>query len=182
MTLITFVLLATFGILIPVLLSLYTIYQFISDFKGAPYVPTSAKIVDEILKEAKLKKGQIFLELGSGDGRVVRKAVKDFKVNGIGVDINLFLLTFSKLISKIQKIKNIEFRNQDLFKTDLKKVDVLFLFLIPKTLRKIAPKILKDCKKGTLVISHGFKLDELNKYQIKKIDRKHFPTYYYKIE
>ncbi len=168
------------GFLVPVLLGIYTVYQFLAEYKGAPYVPTSAKIVNEILKEANLKKGQIFLELGSGDGRIVRSAVKNYQVKGSAVEINLILLIYSKIISKFQKL-NINFKNADFFKISFKRTDVLFIFLLPKTLKKLSPKILKECKKGCLIISHGFKIEGLSKYQIKVIERKYFPTYYYKI-
>lgn len=182
MLIIVYLLVILLGFLIPVLVAIYTIYQFISDFKGAPYVPTSVKIVAQILKEANLKKGQIFLELGSGDGRIVRTAVKNYQVNGLGVDINLPLIFYSRVAAKLQKLEKIKFLRQDLFKTNLKKTDVLFLFLLPKTLKKIAPKILTECKKNTLIISHGFRLEGLEKYLVKKTDRKYFPTYYYKIK
>lgn len=144
-------------------------------------MPTSAKIIDEILKRAKLKKGQVFLELGSGDGRVVRQAVKSFGVIGRGIDVNYLLILYSRLQAKLAKLENIDFKTQDVFKTDLSKADVIFVFLLPGLLKKLAPKFKNECKKKALIISHGFKIEGMEKELSHKIDRKFFPTYYYKI-
>ncbi|KKQ67324.1 MAG: Methyltransferase type 11 [Candidatus Daviesbacteria bacterium GW2011_GWA2_38_24] len=176
-----FLLLILFGFVFPIVITLYHIFCLVSEFKGAPYVPTSGKIVKEILNKANLKKGQNFIELGSGDGRVVRAAVKNFKVKGLGVDIHVPLIWYSKIISRLQKVPNIEFRIQDFFKTDLSKVDVLFLFLLPNTLKKLREKILKECPKNTLIISHGFQIEGMEKYLESKIHRTLFPTYFYRI-
>lgn len=175
------IILVLFSFLVPIILILYAVYGIMGDFFGAPYVPTNGKFVEEILEEANLKKGQIFIELGSGDGRVVREAVRKHEVKGIGVEIHLLLIWYSRIMSKIQKLKNIEFLQKNFFKVDLKKTDVLFLFLLPKTLIKLKDKILKECKKGTLIISHGFKIEGFERYLIKKQERKLFPTYFYKI-
>lgn len=148
---------------------------------GAPFVPTSAKMIDSILEKAKLKKGQVFIELGSGDGRVVRQAVQKYGVKGVGVELQPILVWYSKLISKLKKLKDISFVTQNLFKTDLKRVDVIFLFLLPKTLEKLREKFITQCKKGTLIISHGFKIKGFDNHLIGKIDRDIFPTYYYRV-
>lgn len=173
--------LVLFCFLVPIILIIYAVYGIWADFLGAPYVPTNGKFVEEILEEAKLKKGQTFVELGSGDGRIIREAVKKYGVKGVGVEIHLLLIWYSRLMSKYQNLKNIEFLQKNFFKVDLKKTDVLFLFLLPKTLTKLKEKILKECKKGTLIISHGFKIEGFEKYLIKKQERKLFPTYFYRI-
>lgn len=174
-------LLLFFGFIIPFGFIFYGAFCIFVDFKGAPFVPTSGKILKEILKEAGLKRGQFFVELGSGDGRVTRLAVEEYGVKGLGVDLHVPLVFYSRLLAKIKGLKNIEFRVQDLYKTDLGKAQVLFLFLLPATLSKLSAKILKECKKGTLVISHGFKIPGFEKYLIRKQDRKIFPTYFYKL-
>lgn len=168
-------------ILVTFLVIAFVTFGLYVDILGAPFVPTSRKVIGEILKKAKLKKGQIFLELGSGDGRIIRSAVKNYQVKGIGIDLHPMLIFYSRLISKFQKIKNISFKRQNLFKTDLSKADVIFLFLLPKTLKRLAPKFILETKKNTLIISHGFKIPEFEKYLTNKIVREIFSTYYYRI-
>lgn len=178
-TFLLYSLLLLLGFVIPLAFSIYGIFCIFVDFRGAPYVPTSSKIVREIIDEAKLRKDQFFVELGSGDGRVTRQAVKRFGVQGLGVDLHLPLIWYSRALAKLQGLKNIEFKIEDLYQTDLSKVEVLFLFLLPKTLGKLNKKILTECKKGTLVISHGFAIPGFEKYLTKKQERKIFPTYFY---
>jgi hypothetical protein len=165
-------------ILIVVLILAFIFTGFITDFLGAPFVPTSSKIIDETLKRANLKKGKVFIELGSGDGRVVREAVRQFKVNGTGIEINPFLLVFSKLIAKLSNV-SVKYESKNLFSVDLSNTDYIFLFLLPRTLKKLGEVNLKKCKKGSLIICHGFKLPGWEEKLVDKIDRKTFPTYFY---
>lgn len=169
-----------FGLFVPLSFIVYSIFSIYVDFKGAPYVPTSSKLIDEILKEANLKRDQVFLELGSGDGRIVREAVKKYQVKGIGVEIHPMLIIYSKIVSGFQKLKNISFKREDLFRTDFSKAGIIFMFLMPKTIIKLKEKFKNECKKSCLVISHGFKIEGWDKYLVKKQSRSLFPTYFYK--
>lgn len=176
-----YLIIITLSLIVVLLLIFFVFFGILTDFLGAPFVPTSSKMIREILDQSNLKKGQIFIELGSGDGRVVRFAVKNYGVSGIGIEFHPLLVWYSNFVSKITGLKNIVFKRQNFFSTDLSKANVLFLFLLPKALKKLRPKILKECKKGTLIISHGFKIEDWNKYLVKKQNRELFPTYYYKI-
>jgi predicted RNA methylase len=149
---------------------------------GAFYVPTSNKIIDEILKNAGLKKGQLFFDLGSGDGRVVRAAVKKYQVRGVGIEINPLLILVSWILAKMEKLNNIEFRRENLFATDIKNADVIFVFLMPETLKSLKSKIINECQKEVLFISHGFVVEGWEKYLQKKISRRDFSTYYYRLK
>lgn len=177
MVLVVLILLLIFTILF----CLYQVISFILDITGAPFVPTSSRVVDEILAGAFLKKGQLFIELGSGDGRVIRKAVQKYDVKGLGVEMNPFLLLFSKILARLQVLNNIQFVRENMYRVNLAEADVIFCFLLPRSMKKLAVNFLGDCMRGTLIISHGFKIPEWEKRLIKKIDRKHFPTYYYRV-
>lgn len=163
------------------LLGIYIVFDTISGFLGAPYVATRGKTVKEILEKAKLKKGQVFLELGSGDGRVVRTAVKKYGVKGIGVEFHPILIWYSRLLAKLFGVSGVEFVRGNFYQTDLSKADVIYMFLLPKTMEKLREKILRECKKGTLLISHGFKIRGLERFLILEIPRKTFSTFYYRI-
>ncbi len=153
-----------------------------SSVMGSPYVPTKKQELLDFLKEAALKKGDIFLELGCGDGRVVRTAVEAYGVKGVGVDINMLLILWAKLKAKLSHTKGIEFRVQNIFKTDASHADVIYLFLMPELIAKLALKLKKEIKKNCVVMSHGFKIAGWDKYIVKTIPHKPFPTYYYKIK
>ncbi len=163
-------------------LAFYVISLIYSWLKGAPYVSTQSKEIDEILKKAHLKEGQLFLELGCGDGRVTKNAVKKYKVYGIGIDINPLLIWYSKIMSYIQGIKNIEFLKKNVIDVDLGKADILYIYLFPQLVEKLQDKILHETKKNVIIISHGFKIRYLSKYLFNIRKGAAFITYYYRIK
>lgn len=161
-------------------ISLYNLSLIYSSFKGSPYVATRKKRVEEILAEAGLKKGKVFMELGSGDGRVVKEAVEKYGVRGIGVDINPLLVFWARFLARKFKDK-IYFVRKNIFDVNLREADYLYLFLMPKLIEKLTPKMEKELRKGTIVISHGFPVKKWTKKLYKKITGVPFITYYYKI-
>jgi hypothetical protein len=163
-------------------MSVYGISLIISSLYGAPYVPTKNKLALEILREVKFKKNGLFIELGSGDGRIVRTAVKRYSVKGTAVDINGLLIIWSKFLSKLDKTySKITFLNKNILKVDLSKADYIYLFLFPALIKKLIPNFDRNLKKGTMIISHGFPIEEYKAKLMKKVDRSTFPTYYYQI-
>lgn len=148
---------------------------------GAPYVPTQKKRLREILEQAKLKPGQIFVELGSGDGRMVRLAACEFKMTGIGVEINPLLIWWSRFLAKRQHIHNAQFIKQNVFKYNLSDANVVYLFLMPQLIIKLVSQFESELKKGSLVISHGFKIPTWEKKLIHEIKSEPFATFYYRV-
>ncbi|VVA44141.1 conserved hypothetical protein [Candidatus Roizmanbacteria bacterium] len=149
---------------------------------GAPYVPTKNKLALDILKEVKFKKNGLFVELGSGDGRIVRTAVKTYSVKGLAVDVNGLLIIWSKFLSKLDgTYPRINFVVKNILAVNLIRADYIYLFLFPAIIKKLVPIFDKELRKGTIIISHGFPISEYKKKLIKKVDRNTFPTYYYKI-
>ena len=147
---------------------------------GSPYVPTRNKVVLDILKKIKFRRGRLFVELGSGDARMIRIAVKKYHLKGLAVDINGLINLWAKLLSKFDNTnKDIIFKTENIFDTNLTKSDYLYLFLMPDLLKKLVPKFDQELKKGTIIISHGFPIKEYKKKLIKQVDRRPFPTYYY---
>lgn len=179
--------LATFFYLLVILLLIlfllfmiiYTIALFYSSYMGAPFVPTRQKELKFILKEAGLKKDKVFLELGCGDGRVVRTAANQYKVIGYGIDINPFIIIFAKFLANIQKI-NCIFLVKNLFEFNYSRADYIYLFLMPNMLKKLVPIFKRDLKKNTIVISHGFKLIGCMSKLYRTIQHEPFPTYFYR--
>ncbi|KKP60180.1 MAG: Methyltransferase type 12 [Candidatus Roizmanbacteria bacterium GW2011_GWA2_34_18] len=161
-------------------MSVYGLSLIYSSFMGSPYVPTRNKVLLDILKEVKFQKGKLFVELGSGDARMIRIAVKKYHLNGLAVDINGLINLWAKILSKLDKTnKDIVYKTENIFDTNLTKADYLYLFLMPDLLKKLVPKFDQELKKGAIIISHGFPIKEYGKKLIKQVDRNPFPTYYY---
>jgi hypothetical protein len=162
-----------------ILLSIFLYYTLFAGLFFAPYLPTSGRDIEAILDFAKLKKGQQFIDLGSGDGKVVIEAVKKYNVNGTGIEINPLLIFFSRLKSRFLKLASIEFLRTDLYSFPLNNAHVVYLFLMPRMMDKMALKVKQECGKGTLIISRGFELPNFKK--IHEIETKPFPTYFYRV-
>ena len=165
-----------------IFMSVYGLSMIFSSLMGAPYVPTKNKLALDILKEVKFKKNGLFVELGSGDGRIVRTAVKTYSVKGLAVDVNGLLIIWSKFLSKLDgTYPRINFVVKNILAVNLIRADYIYLFLFPAIIKKLVPIFDKELRKGTIIISHGFPISEYKKKLIKKVDRNTFPTYYYKI-
>ncbi len=182
MNLVIYLSLMIIEIIILLGVSIYGISLMFSAFKGAPYVPTSKKQIEKILENAHLKKNSNFVELGSGDGRLIRYAVKNYGLRGVGVEINPLLVWWARLLAKREGIAHkVSFMHSDISHYSLNHADYLYLFLMPELIKKITPKLKKELKKGTVILSHGFKLPGYEKNLIHTEPDKAFSTFYYKV-
>ncbi|MCL4375026.1 class I SAM-dependent methyltransferase [Patescibacteria group bacterium] len=163
-------------------LAAYAVSMLYSSLMGAPYVPTKQKEIEAILTYAKLKPGQLFIELGSGDGRVVRTAVKQYQVRGVGIDINPLLNLWAGFLAKRQGVNRplLHFISKNIFAYDYRGADVVYLFLMPKLLKRLLPKLRRELPKHALVVSHGFALADWKPQLHHTIKHEPFPTYFYR--
>lgn len=124
---------------------------------GAPFVPTPMNAVEKMLGLAKLKKGDRIYDIGCGDGRIVYMASKKHEVNATGFELSPFVYLIARVRKFLWKSKaQIRFAN---FKNhNLSDADVIFCYLLPETLSKLEPKLNKELKKGTKIISYAFPL------------------------
>src|SRR5882672_1887149 len=121
------------------------------------YVPTPYEVVDEMLKLAGVKKGDVLYDLGSGDGRIPVTAAKKFGIRAVGIDIDPTRIEEAKENAKKNGVtKLVEFRNEDLFRAKLGDATVVTLYLLPDLNVKLRPKLLTELKPGSRIISHQF--------------------------
>ena len=121
------------------------------------YVPTPHEVVDEMLKLADVKKGDVLYDLGSGDGRIPVAAAKKFGIRAVGIDIDPQRIEEAKENAKKNGVaKLVEFRNEDLFKTRFSEATVVTLYLLPDLNVKLRPLLWAELKPGTRIVSHQF--------------------------
>jgi SAM-dependent methyltransferase len=127
-----------------------------------PYVPTPQEVVDEMLKLAKVQKGDVLYDLGSGDGRIPITAVEDYGVQkAVGIDINPQRIEEANANAKKAGVSDrVQFLNQDLFKSNFGEASVVTLYLLPDINVKLRPQLFKQLKPGTRIVSHDFDMGE----------------------
>jgi SAM-dependent methyltransferase len=122
-----------------------------------PYVPTTEEAVKAMLKLADVKKSDIVYDLGCGDGRIVIAAAKEYGAHGVGIDINPERIQEAEENAKKAGVeKVVRFEEKDLSKADIHEATVVTLFLLEKVNLKLRPKLLRDLKPETRIVSNTF--------------------------
>ena len=121
-----------------------------------PYEPSSEEVVKAMLEIAKVDRNDIVYDLGCGDGRIVITAAQKVGARGVGVDLDPERVKESlENARKANVTDRVEFFQQDLFQTDISKATVVMLYLWPEVNLKLRPKLLRELKAGTRVVSHS---------------------------
>ena len=123
----------------------------------APYVPSSPEVVDRMLTLAKVGPKDVVYDLGCGDGRIPITAATKYGARGVGIDIDpQRVKEATERIQKAQVTDKVKILNQDLFTTDISEATVVTLYLLPSLNLKVLPKLNKELKPGTRIVSHAF--------------------------
>jgi trans-aconitate methyltransferase len=150
--------------------------------QGALFVSTSRRKITALLKAIPMQPGQVLLDLGCGDGRVLRQAHRRYGVMSIGYELNplAYLKARMLCLGKDQ----IRVNRQNFFAADLSSANVVFCYLFPDVMPKLARKLKQNLKEGTIVISANFRLPGFRAYNILRLpDLLHNdPIYFYRIE
>jgi SAM-dependent methyltransferase len=126
-----------------------------------PFVPTTDEAVQAMLKLADVKKSDVVYDLGCGDGRIVVAAARDFGARAVGIDIDPQRIAEAKENAKKAGVeKLVRFEENDLFEADIHEATVVTLFLLSDVNLKLRPKLLKDLKPGTRVVSNTFEMGD----------------------
>ncbi len=125
------------------------------------YVPTPQEVVDKMLELAEVKKGDVLYDLGSGDGRIPVTAAKKFGVRAVGIDIDPERIKEANANAKKNGVeKLVKFRNEDLFRANFREATVVTLYLLPDLNVKLRPKLWRELKPGTRIVSHQFDMGD----------------------
>ncbi len=126
-----------------------------------PFVPTPPEVVDEMLRLAAVKSGDVLYDLGCGDGRIVIAAAKRFGVKAVGIDIDPVRIGESNENARAAGMAGkVKFIQQDLFEADFKDATVVTMYLLTSVNLRLRPKLLTDLKPGTRLVSHSFEMGD----------------------
>lgn len=127
--------------------------------KDVVWVPTPQELVDKMLEIAQVTPADFVIDLGSGDGRTVISAAK-LGARALGIEYNPDMVALSKENAlKAGVSDRAEFREADLYATDLSQATVITMFLLPEINLKLRPALL-DLKPGTRIVSNTFTMGE----------------------
>ena len=134
-----------------------------------PYVQSPKVVVDTMLQIAGVHSGDFLIDLGSGDGRIVVTAAKEFKARGFGVDYDERLVKLANDNARKAGVsERASFFEQNVFKTDLGAASVITMYLLPEYNSVLKPRLLA-LKPGTRIVSHDYGIDDWQPDASKKI-------------
>ena len=122
----------------------------------APWVPAWKKDLPRIFKLAQLKPGEVFYDLGCGNGKVVLYANKNFQAKAIGLEISLPMYLTCKIRQIFNYNRNLSFKLKNLYHQYLSNADVVYFFGMPDKVEKLRAKLEKELKPGSRVVSYVF--------------------------
>jgi Methyltransferase domain len=126
-----------------------------------PYVPTPDTVVATMLAVARVGKGDMLYDLGSGDGRIVIAAAQQFGTRGTGIDIDPNRIR--EAVENAQKAgvtDRVRFIQGDIFEANIREATVVTLYLLPDVNLRLRPKLLRDLQPGTRIVSHDYDMGD----------------------
>jgi hypothetical protein len=129
--------------------------------RDVPYVPTPQNVVDEMLRVGQVGSDDLLYDLGSGDGRIVITAARNFGTRGVGIDIDSQRIAESNANAKRAGVTElVRFEQGDLFEIDFSEATVVTLYLLPSVNLQLRPRLLSELRPGTRIVSHAFDMGE----------------------
>ena len=126
-----------------------------------PDVRTPPEVVTEILRLAGVGPADVVYDLGSGDGRIVIAAARDFGARGVGIELDPDLVAESeKNAARARVAERTRFLKQDIFDADVGEATVVTLYLSPDLNLRLRPKLLAQLKPGSRIVSHDFPIGD----------------------
>lgn len=125
------------------------------------YYPTPDETVNAMLTLADIKKGDVLYDLGSGDGRIPIMAAQQHGIRAVGIEIDPKLVAVADERARQEKVQNlVSFRNADMFRANISEASIVTLYLSNKINLLLRPKLLRELRPGTRILSHDFHMGD----------------------
>ncbi len=125
-----------------------------------PFVPTTEPAVLAMMKLGNVTKTDVLYDLGCGDGRIVIAAAR-LGARAVGIDINPVRIAEARENARKAGVENlVRFEENDLFEADIHEATIVTLFLLPNINLKLKPKLMKDLRPGTRIVSNTFDMGD----------------------
>jgi SAM-dependent methyltransferase len=124
--------------------------------RGAMFHPSASVRVKTFLDRVPMNPGDLLVDIGCGDGRVLRDARRRYGVRARGFEVNPIAYLMARL--RTFGMKGIEIRYSDFWKAALDEADVVFCYLFPDVMKRVADKLETELRPGARVVSCNFPL------------------------
>jgi SAM-dependent methyltransferase len=125
----------------------------------APYVTTKEEVVEAMLRLAQVGPNDLVYDLGCGDGRIPIMAAQKFGARGVGVELDNDLVKLGRANAiKAGVADRVEFRLEDLFKTDVRPATVVALYLLPEMMERLKFTFREQLRPGSRIVAHSFNM------------------------
>lgn len=122
-----------------------------------PYLPSTPLNVDEMLRLAAVTPSDTVYDLGSGDGRVVIAAARDYGARGVGVELDAKLVAESTENARRARVADrASFRQADVLTAPVGDATVVTMYLLPPLVRKLQDRLYADLKPGSRIVAHDY--------------------------
>lgn len=127
------------------------------------FVPTPDEVVEAMLRLADVGKDDVVYDLGSGDGRIPIAAARRFGARGVGIDLDPTLIAKATRNAQEAGVADrVRFIEGDIFEADISGATVVTLYLLSSINERLRPKLLKELRPGTRIVSHQFRMGDWN--------------------
>ena len=125
------------------------------------FVPTPEEVVEAMLRLAEVDKNDVVYDLGSGDGRIPITAARRFGARAVGIDLDPKLVAQATRSAQEAGVGDrVRFIEGDIFEADISAATVVTLYLLTSINERLRPKLLKDLRPGTRIVSHQFRMGD----------------------
>lgn len=146
----------------------FVVFLFSTLILDAPFITTRSGLLFQINKALALQEGSVLYDLGCGDGKILKYCLRHSKgVRAVGIEQNVFPYILAKWNLRNS---NAQVSFQNIFKADMSNATHIYLYLYPKVMNTLFPKILKECKSGTRIVSCDFYFSKLEPDEVIEID------------
>jgi len=124
--------------------------------KDVVWVPTPDEVVQRMLQIVDVKPGDVVYDLGAGDGKIAIAAAK-LGARSVGIEFNPDMARLAQCFAKAEGMDGkARIVRGDVFEADIREATVVTMYLLPELNLRLIPKLLKDLKPGTRIVSHAF--------------------------
>ncbi|HEY9881620.1 MAG TPA: methyltransferase domain-containing protein [Leptolyngbyaceae cyanobacterium] len=135
------------------------------------FIPTPADAIEAMLELAAVTSEDVLYDLGCGDGRLLLRAAQRWGTQGVGIEIDPILIQAAQARAEAAGVDNkLSFRQGNLYDCDFAEVTVVVLYLLPHLNLRLRPRLLKELRPGTRVVSHQFDMGDWKPTRVVKLE------------